>query len=174
VTLLDTTMTVTYRRPTRLDAARVHALVRASPPLDVNSAYAYLLVCTHFSETSVVAEQNDRLLGFVSAYLEPANPGVVFIWQVAVAPRARGLGVGRRLLREVLARPSCAHARFLETTITPSNDASWRLFRALAREYDARCEPVATFSGAEVGGDDHEDEQLLRIGPLTAPPQGGR
>jgi L-2,4-diaminobutyric acid acetyltransferase len=164
---------VIYRRPTRLDAVRMRALVRASPPLDVNSTYAYLLVCTHFSDTSVVAERDDQLLGFVSAYLEPADPGVVFIWQVAVAPPARGLGVGRRLLREVLARPMCAATRFLEATTTPSNDASWRLFRALAREHDTRCEIVATFGGAELGGGDHQDEQLLRIGPLAADRQGG-
>jgi L-2,4-diaminobutyric acid acetyltransferase len=174
VILVNAATSVIFRRPTRLDASRMHALVRASPPLDENSTYAYLLVCTHFSDTSVVAELDDRLLGFVSAYLEPAAPGVVFIWQVAVAPSARGLGVGRRLLREVLARPSCAHARFLETTITPSNDASWRLFRALARELGTRCESVATFSGAEVGGEAHEDEQLLRIGPLAGDRQGGR
>lgn len=168
------TTQVIYRSPLREDAGPMQALVKASPPLDVNSTYAYLLICTHFPDTSVVATDGDRLLGFVSAYLEPSNPGVVFIWQVAVASSARGLGVAKRMLHEVLARPSCARVRYLETTITPSNDASWRLFRALARDWQARCLPVATFSGTELGGDDHEDEQLLRIGPLAGQLQGGK
>jgi L-2,4-diaminobutyric acid acetyltransferase len=132
-----------------------------------------LLVCTHFPDTSVVAEADGQLLGFVSGYLVPARPDTMFVWQVAVAEAARGRGLGRRMLNDVLGRPACAEVRFLNTTVTPSNVASWALFRAVARDHDAECSTVDTFRGAEVGGSDHEDEQLLRIGPLTGPKQGG-
>lgn len=149
------------------------ALVRDSPPLDVNSTYAYLLVCTHFPETSVVAAAGDRLVGFVSAYPVPSRPDTLFVWQVAVAAAARGQGLGRRMLHDVLARPASAHVQYIETTITPSNDASWRLFRAVARDHGAATETIDHFRGAEVGGATHEDEQLLRIGPLARRQQGG-
>ena len=149
------------------------ALVRESPPLDVNSAYAYQLVCTHFADTSVVAEDDGRLVGMVSAYLVPVRHDTVFVWQVAVAAAARGHGLAGRMLHELVARPACAHVRFLETTITPSNAPSWQLFRSLARKYRADLHTVDTFRGVEVGGADHEDEQLLRIGPLAIPTQGG-
>ncbi len=164
---------IVCRRPTRADASAVHALVRSSPPLDVNSTYAYLLLCTHFAATSAVAECDGAIVGFVSGYLEPEAPDTLFIWQVAVAPTARGRGVGRRLLDEVIARPACAGVRYLETTIGPDNDASWRLFRGFARAHAAACESRTAFSGADFGAETHDDEQLLRIGPLGATRQGG-
>jgi L-2,4-diaminobutyric acid acetyltransferase len=157
-----------YRQPVPGDAPRLHALVAASPPLDLNSTYAYLLVGAHFADTSVVVERDGALAGFLSAYRKPSEPDVLFVWQVAVSASARGLGVGRRMLRHVLARPSCSGVGAVETTITPSNDASWRLFRALARELGAIVAPVATFDGHQVGGADHEEEQLIRIGPVRS------
>ena len=170
---IATSTDVTYRCPTGCDASGVQGIVRASPPLDVNSTYAYWLVCTHFAGTSIVAERDGILVGFVSAYLDPRRPDVVFVWQVAVAESARGLGVGRGMLHQLLARPSCEGARYLETTVGPSNAASRRLFRALARDCDAPIETVATVDKTTFGGDPHEDEQLLRIGPIAGRRQGG-
>ncbi len=159
---------VSFRPPRPPDGRHVSALVRACPPLDVNSTYAYLLVCSHFAGTSVVAERGGDLIGFVSAYRRPDDPEVIFVWQVAVAAAARGQGLASRMLDEILARPGCCGVRHLETTITPSNGPSWRLFRALARGRGARCDRAAGFDREALGGD-HEDEQLVRIGPLDEP-----
>lgn len=158
-----------YRSPRKADAARVHALVDACRPLDLNSPYAYLLLCTHFSATSAVAELNGAPLAFAGGYLKPADQSVLFIWQVAVSRRLRGLGVGVRLLQQVLDRETCRHVRFLEATITPSNVPSWALFRALARARGARCRRRPLFSEADFGPGTHEQEHLLRIGPFAGP-----
>jgi L-2,4-diaminobutyric acid acetyltransferase len=160
------------RAPRAADAARVHALVAACPPLDRNSVYAYLLVCTHFAATSVVAERDGALIGVVSAYVEPDAPGTVFVWQVAVAPGARGLGLARRMLGAVLSRPACRHVRHLETTITPSNGASWALFASLARSMGAPAERCMVFGAGLFGDEAHEEETLLRIGPFPGPNGG--
>lgn len=155
-----------YREPNVHDAAGVHALVDRCKPLDLNSPYAYLLLCTHFAETCVVAELDGELAGFVSAYLKPEDPSVLFVWQVAVGREARGRGVGKGLLREVLGRPACRHINQMETTITPSNEASWALFYSLARERGALCAQHKAFGAKEFGEHDHEEEHLLRISPL--------
>ena len=157
---------VTYRPPQLADAARVHALVDECKPLDLNSTYAYMLLCTHFSETCVVADLHGELVGFVSGYLKPSDDTILFIWQVAVNPKARGLGVGKRMLREVLERPACRRVRHLETSVTPSNEASWALFRAFARDRKADCTESTLFRSEDFGNEKHEEEQLLRIGPF--------
>ena len=154
------------RRPSLADGARIHALVDECKPLDLNSPYAYLLLSTHFADTCAIAEQEGDVLAFLAGYLKPGDPSVIFIWQIAVSPRARRRGLGKRLLREVLSRPECRTARSLETTITPSNKASWELFHSFARDLRAACHEAPIFSEADFGGGPHEAEQLLRIGPL--------
>jgi L-2,4-diaminobutyric acid acetyltransferase len=164
---MTTPDTITLRSPRPADGRRVHALVAACAPLDLNSTYAYLLLCTYFADTSAVAEQDGALVGFVSGFRRPDAPDTLFVWQVAVSAEARGHGVGGRLLRAVLDRAALADVRHVETTINPSNDASWALFRRLARERGAGCSERTLFGREDFGPDAHEDERLLRIGPLT-------
>ncbi len=157
------------REPRLEDASRVHALVEACKPLDLNSPYAYMLLCTHFRETCVVAEQEEGgLCGFVSGYRQPRDPSALFVWQVAVGRQVRGRGVGKQLLTALLAHPSCAGVTHVETTITPSNGASNALFAWLAREFQARCSRTTIFRAEDFGANAHEEEELLRIGPLKA------
>jgi L-2,4-diaminobutyric acid acetyltransferase len=167
-TSVSTLSAVRCRRPRAADAASVHELVSECKPLDLNSPYAYLLLCTHFADTSAIAEADGMLLGFVGGYLKPGDSSVIFIWQIAVSEAARGRGVGKRLLRELLDRPGCRHVRHLETTITPSNEASWVLFRSFARTVHADCSQTTLFRSEDFGEHDHEEEQLLRIGPVHA------
>ncbi len=162
---------VAYRKPTLVDAAAIHALINECKPLDLNSPYAYLLLCTHFADTCAVAERDGDLLGFVSGYRKPADGSVLFIWQVAVSPRGRGQGVGQGLLGEVLARPKQAAVKHLEATISPSNRASWALFESFAKKRGAPCASKTLFREEDFGGLAHEEEQLVRIGPFE-PPRG--
>src|SRR3546814_7464641 len=91
--------------PHKTDASGIHRLISECPPLDLNSVYTYLLLSEHFSRTCIVAGRGDTLDGFVSAYLPPERPGTLFVWQVAVHARARGQGLARFMLTELLQRP---------------------------------------------------------------------
>lgn len=160
-----------FRAPTLSDAAPLWALVRATGVLEPNSAYAYLLLSTHFASTGMVAERDGRLVGFVSAYVPPSRPDAVFVWQIGVHPDAQGAGLGRRMLLELLARPACASAKYLEATVGVSNRASERLFRSVARILETGCEVTPWFlpehfPASESGATAHEAEPLYRIGPL--------
>lgn len=155
------------RPPRATDGLAVFELVRQSPPLDPNSLYCNLLQCSHFAATCVAAESEQRLVGFVSAYLRPDAPGTLFIWQVVVAEAARGQGLAPRMLADLLARPQVQSARFIETTITPANAASWRLFEKLAAALDAPLTKVEHFERDTHFGGTHESEWLVRVGPLA-------
>ncbi|WP_105103093.1 diaminobutyrate acetyltransferase [Microbulbifer pacificus] len=163
---------VLLRRPVSEDGAAVHRLIGNCPPLDTNSLYCNLLQASHFSTTSVAAElsggeRDGDLAGFISGYLIPERPDTLFIWQVAVAEHGRGMGLAGRMLREILARPVCTQVRFLETTITPGNDASWALFRGLARKLNANCCDSVLFDRERHFNGQHDSEMLLRIGPFA-------
>ncbi|NLF84714.1 MAG: diaminobutyrate acetyltransferase [Lentisphaerae bacterium] len=163
----SSTDSVILREPTAGEGQAMHALVRQSPPLDLNSAYCYFLLARHFRGTCVVAEHDGRLVGCVTAYLRPDEPGTLFVWQVAVRGEHRGRGAAGRMLDALLARPACRGVRYLETTVGPGNHASRRCFERLA---DARRCPVRQLPFLEpnhFGPDSqHEAEVLLRIGPF--------
>jgi L-2,4-diaminobutyric acid acetyltransferase len=157
---------VLFREPSLRDGAEMWRLVKASRPLDLNSCYAYLLLCHHFSETCVVAERGEEMVGFVSAYVPPSTPETIFVWQVAVRAEMRGRGLATSMLIELLRRRACRGAAFLEATVSPSNEASWALFHALARRLGAGCEKKLLFPRGMFGEEGHEEEVLFRIGPF--------
>lgn len=163
--------TLLVRPPEVADAVPMLDLVRRCPPLEVNSGYAYLLLATHFAQSSAVAVDEEGLVGFVAGYRLPSDPSVWFVWQVGVNGRARGAGLGRALLRHVIARPDFTPIRYLEATIAPSNLASRRLFQGFAREQVVPCEERPCFEAAHFGGGDHEAESLFRIGPFRQMPK---
>lgn len=153
--------------PTPQDGADVHDLIEACPPLDTNSLYANLLQCSHFANTCAIArDENGKAVGWVSGYIPPTMPDTYFLWQVAVAESARGKNLPRRLVAEIFSRPHLNSVSYLNTTITPENDASWGLFRSLARHLDANLNELSGFDRDKHFNGRHETEVLVRIGPF--------
>ncbi|HLU15566.1 MAG TPA: diaminobutyrate acetyltransferase [Burkholderiaceae bacterium] len=157
---------IVLREPQISDGPHLYQLVRNCPPLDLNSLYSYLLLCEHHPSTCVVAEVNGEVQGFVSAYMRPDQPDVIFVWQVAVHESARGMGLAQGMLLALLERESTRTARFLETTVGPGNVSSRRMFRAVADHHGAEIQERLLFGAELFGSGEHEDECLLRIGPI--------
>lgn len=156
---------VCLRAPEARDGRRIWALVHEGDVLEENSAYCYLLLCTHFADHGIVAESNGELTGFVTAYRPPIDPDAVFVWQVGVASEGRGRGLGLRLLETLIARPGNRDARFLTATVDPQNTPSNRLFAAFARSQGVPLAHAQGF-GPDLFPPGHAPEPLLRIGPL--------
>lgn len=159
---------IRFRAPAVEDGPEVWRLVNEVGTLDRNSSYTYALLCRDFSETCLLAERGGQLQGCVTGYRPPAQPETIFVWQVGVSPQARGQGLASRLLDGLLRVPGCREVRFLETTVTPSNEASRALFQSLARRLETELVeseregfPARLFP--EAG---HEAEPRLRIGPF--------
>lgn len=159
--------TLALRVPVKADGHAIHGLVADCPPLDLNSMYTYLLLCEHFTDTCVVAQYDGKPEGFVSAYIPPAKPDVLFVWQVAVHARNRGRGLGRQMLDSLLNRAHLKGIRYIETTVAPDNPASRRMFDGLARSLNTSIQETALFGRDLFGIQAHQDEPLLRIGPLS-------
>jgi L-2,4-diaminobutyric acid acetyltransferase len=184
---------VRFRRPTPSDGQALWQLARLVG-LDLNSPYAYVLWGDRFSGTSVVAhevrgdggtdvdngvggdgagrDEGDGvpadIVGYVTAFHPPGAPDTLFVWQVGVSPAARGRGLASRMLDELLARTG---ARWLEATVTPSNEASTALFTGAARRHDTDLDRSVAYPEDMFPGG-HEAEILFRIGPL-GPVAGG-
>ena len=156
------------RHPTPRDGSALHALIASCPPLDENSCYCNLLQCTHFAATSLVAENTvEKLVGSSSGYQLPEDPSVLFVWQVAVGPEARGMGLARTLLTTLIERVATVGVTKIHTTITKDNDASWSLFRSIAEQLNADLVDQALFHQDTHFKGQHATEHLVEIGPFT-------
>ena len=136
--------------------------------LDVNSPYAYLLICRDFSATSAVAVDDDQVVGFLSGYCPTRAPDTFFVWQVAVAESHQGSGIAKQLLSSILVRPELGGVQYVEATVSPGNVPSQRLFTSLASRLGTECEVTPLFPSSMFPDPSHADEELYRIGPIPS------
>ncbi|APY88962.1 diaminobutyrate acetyltransferase [Streptomyces alfalfae] len=154
--------------PAVADGAAIWRIARDSKVLDLNSSYSYLLWCRDFAATSVVARGADgEPVGFITGYFRPERPDTLLVWQVAVDHAQRGRGLAGALLDGLTAKVTAGRAPItVETTITPGNTASERLFLSYARRHGAAVEQKILFDAGLFPDDGHEPEVLYRIGPV--------
>lgn len=159
---------MTLRKPVATDGPAIWKLVRACKPLDENSLYANLIQAEHFRDTCVVAEIGDEVVGWISGHIIPQS-GEIFVWQVAVGEKARGLGLGKTMLLDLVDRDAVKQAKFMKTTITKENAASWALFRSFARLIGGTLQGAPHFLQETHLDGAHATEHLVTISlPLEA------
>lgn len=158
---------ITIRMPLPSDGPSVYDLIETCDPLDLNSRYCNLLQTFHFKETSCAAECPDgQLWGFISGYMIPYTDNTLFIWQVAVSTKARGLGVGKAMIMDILTRGYYDIHR-IHTTITEDNGPSWGMFSSLARDLNAAMSTRLLFDEDKHFEGRQNSEILLDLGPFS-------
>lgn len=165
----DTTAELQIDRPAVTDGAALWRIARDSKVLDLNSSYSYLLWCRDFAATSAVARDGrGEPVGFITGYVRPDRPRTLLVWQVAVDEAHRGRGLAGALLDGLVGRIAAERGlSTVETTVTPDNTASERLFLAFAARHGAAVEREVLFDTRLFPDGPHEPEVLYRIGPLS-------
>lgn len=163
---------ILIRAPKITDGVQMWRVARDTGVLDLNSSYAYALFARDFAATCRVAVWDGVVVGFVTGYRRPADPDCLFVWQIGVDARCRGMGVAARLLDDLIrSGPVDAPIRAVQTTITDDNTASQSLFRSFARRWGSAPVTVhSLFDSAHLvpAGEDgppHAPERLYEIGP---------
>ena len=136
-------------------------ITRDTGVLDENSTYAYTLWAKEFAGTSVVAEVEGKVVGFVTGFIRPSEPDTIFVWQVGVDADQRGKKLAARMLHAILDRLDAQVVR-LRTTISPDNEASQRLFGSVARDRGKELVREDYLQAAYLG-EGHEPEDLYSI-----------
>ncbi|MFF2655053.1 diaminobutyrate acetyltransferase [Streptomyces sp. NPDC058045] len=154
--------------PQVTDGSALWRIARDSKTLDLNSSYSYLLWCRDFAGTSVVArDQGGDPVAFITGYLRPDRPRTLVVWQVAVDESHRGKGLAAALLDGLAARVSDHRGLIgMETTVSPGNTPSERLFASFAQRHGVPLEREVLFDAEMFPEGGHDPEVLHRIGPL--------
>ncbi|MGP4063181.1 diaminobutyrate acetyltransferase [Halobacillus sp. H74] len=155
-----------FSEPEKADGAAVYEMIESIPILDLNSSYSYLLWCEFFSETSVIVNDGKETVGFISGFINPTSPDTLFIWQVAVAETERGQGLATKMIDSILNRQVCQGVEYVEATVSPSNQPSQKLFKGFAEKKNVSCDISVCFEEDDFPGEEHEQENTFRIGPL--------
>ncbi|MFE9395854.1 diaminobutyrate acetyltransferase [Streptomyces flavidovirens] len=153
------------------DGAAIWRIARDSKALDLNSSYSYLLWCRDFAATSVVARDSPggEPIAFITGYIRPERPDTLVVWQVAVDHAHRGRGLAGTLLEALTEKVAARQGvKAIETTVTPDNTASNRLFTSYAERRGARLEREVLFHGGLFPEGTHLPEVLYRIGPIAS------
>ena len=162
---------VFFRSADARDGARMYEFVKEHGVLELNTAYAYMIMGAHFGGSCLVAECpdeiGDELAGFVLAYRPPTQPNDIFVWQVGTHPKMRGRGLAKRMLGQLLTLPANEGVDHVAATVATDNEPSRALFRSFARDVDSRCKESEFFTSDMFPGE-HEPEELFRIGPLNS------
>lgn len=164
---------IRFRSALPSDASALWRLVKNAGTLELNSSYFYLAFAQFFGDTCLVAEDTSKekpqTLGGIIAFRAPADPKVLFVWQIGVLPEARGQGLAKRMLKALLQLPACTETEYLQATITKNNAASRGLFQSFARTMGADCN-ISSFFTADLFPTPHDEEELFSIGPLSSRP----
>ncbi|MET9293372.1 GNAT family N-acetyltransferase [Streptomyces sp. NPDC003077] len=98
----------------------------------------------HFHETSLIAERDGELAGFVIGFLSPSNPREAYIHFTGVAPAWRRTGLGRFLYERFFAMARANGRTVVKALTSPQNDRSIAFHRALGFTPSA---PIADYDG---------------------------
>jgi L-2,4-diaminobutyric acid acetyltransferase len=112
-----------------------------------------------------LTEYRSQLAGFISSYRHPEKQDTLFVWQVVVHKDMRGRRIAGQMLDRLISE-GAPWASYIETTVTPSNDSSLRFFQNFAEMHETSCRTMRYMTKDLFCDDSHEEEILLRIGPL--------
>ncbi len=164
----------TFEVPHKQDGREVYDFIKSCPPLDLNSRYAYFLLCDHFSNTSIICrdiENQEQIVGFIGGYRKPMQPETLFVWQIAVSEQCRGHKISHMMLDRLLQVYKPVSIENIEATYTPSNKASYNFFTRYADSKNALVKTDDYLSEDDFDGKntDHEAEKLIRIYLINSP-----
>ncbi|AEY01399.1 acetyltransferase [Oceanimonas sp. GK1] len=94
------------------------------------SRRSFLRFIEHSQDVLLVAELNDRLLGYVLVLFR-RNTQLARIYSIAVSPEARGLGLGRTLLEGAETAAQQRRAVFMRLEVRTDNIAAQNLYQRL-------------------------------------------
>ncbi|WP_229518319.1 GNAT family N-acetyltransferase [Massilia sp. PAMC28688] len=90
---------------------------------------ARLMAASPATDCPLVAELDGMVVGMVWGKIDAADPFLAHLYQMWVAPEARGRGVGAALIEAVLGWARGNGARVAQLAVSEGNEAAARLYR---------------------------------------------
>jgi L-2,4-diaminobutyric acid acetyltransferase len=111
----------------------IRRFVSRCPPLDLHSAFTYWVLCAYFSDSCLIMEGDEGVIGFASGVPASSERGLFYFWQIGVAPDCRGKGYATALIERMAEMALRGGCHTLQVSIAPDNAASLGAFARFAQ-----------------------------------------
>ena len=134
-----------YRVLEERDIPQIKRIIKEGRPyLGMNGYYVYWLTANLYKGYSFVAEEDDRVCGFVTVLPNP-DENAVFVWQLGVAADMRKRQIAYHLLKEVWTYAVSKGFPGIITSINAENQESLGSFRKIAEENGLQMQIIGRF-----------------------------
>lgn len=134
-----------YRNLDVKDVDAIKEIIKEGAPyLGLNGHYTYWMIATLYSDYSFVAEEDDKLYGFVTAMPVPEKHAV-FVWQLGVGMYARKHGIAYQLLEHVWSVATAQKLPGIITSIDAKNKGSLKSFEKLSKHHALSMKPIGKY-----------------------------
>ncbi|MGB9844207.1 GNAT family N-acetyltransferase [Methanothermobacter tenebrarum] len=103
------------------DFIKIAELALKCKPMATERNSIYHLFTKFFSNTSFVAEEDHRMIGFLLGFISQDNPKEAYIHLLCVHPRFRGYGIASKLLKEFIENVKRKNIRRISLITKPIN-----------------------------------------------------
>ena len=102
------------------------------------------LFLNHFHRSSIIAERDGELAGFLIGFLSPSVPDTAYVHFAGVRPRCRGTGLGRDLYTRFFEIAQAGQRSVVRAITSPVNEGSIAFHTAMGFTVTA---PVPDYDG---------------------------
>lgn len=113
------------------DIPEIRKCVSECNPLDMHTPYTYWVIANFFSECSFTISYENKIIGFITSIKSFNN--VFFIWQMAVLPDFRKMGLAQILIDTIVEVIKKQNIYSLHVSINANNMESMHSFGKYAR-----------------------------------------
>lgn len=106
--------------------------------------YIYWMMANYYSESNIVAIENDEVVGYLCAVPEE-NGKCYFIWQIIVEPQMSHKGIAVELMNHLRDLAERKRISALELTIDKNNKRSQEFFQEYAEKYGSGLEEIGEY-----------------------------
>lgn len=119
---------INIRKAREHEFLKVYDFVSHCKPLENYAEHFYKIMFRYFGNSCLVAEFNDKIVGFVMGFRSQVDNEKFFLWQIGVFSYHRGQEIGKMLLDEFEKAGKNLGCKRVEVTVDPNNPASQKLF----------------------------------------------
>jgi L-2,4-diaminobutyric acid acetyltransferase len=133
---------------------KILELVKNCKPLEVYPAHVYKIIFRYFRDFCIVAEQNQKIIGFAIGFSAQNSKQACFFWQIGVNPKIQAKGVGKELVTYFEKKVKELGYKRIELTVDLENIPSQKLFEKLNYENSSKKEGAVVSKDNKIAAKD--------------------